>query len=97
MTPLTFSQFDEEVQNYPGSVILFFTATWATPAIKTRNFLQSSNLNIQIYSVDYDTERELVDKYSVRDIPIVYFIVNGVVQNFAYSVENENDLKVLIS
>ena len=77
MKPLTNAQYITEVVNYPGNVILFFTAPWAKPAIKTANFLRSTNLNVKIFSIDYDSERELVKKYSIREIPTVICVKNG--------------------
>jgi thioredoxin-like negative regulator of GroEL len=96
MTPLTLKDYNKEVRDFSGGVILFFTAKWAMPAIKTANFLQSTNLEIKIFSIDYDSERELVEQFSVRELPIVYFIRNGQTQAFAYEVTTEAQLKALI-
>jgi thioredoxin-like negative regulator of GroEL len=97
MKPLTLKDYQREVQDFPGPVILFFTALWATPAIKTADFLRSSNLEIKIFSVDYDTERELVEKFSVRDLPTVFFLRYGHIESYTYDgVTTEVQLKALI-
>ena len=96
MIPLSFKDYQKEVQDFPGAVILFFTALWAVPAIKTANFLLSSNLEIKIFSVDYDSERELVEKFSVRELPSIFFLRNGRTVGFAYEVTTEAELAALI-
>jgi len=97
MKPLTFLQYQTEVQNYPGSVILFFTAPWAVnQAVKTQDFLKSINLNVKLFSVDFDSEPELVEKFSVRFVPILYAIQNGTVKNLSMKCENQDDFYYLL-
>jgi len=96
MKPLTFADYNKEVRDFPGVVILFFTAPWAIPALKTASFLRSSNLEIKIFSVDYDSQRELVSLFSVRELPFVYCLRNGQVNSFAWHCETESELKELL-
>jgi thioredoxin-like negative regulator of GroEL len=95
MKPLTNSQYQSEVQNYPGSVILLFTALWCQPAIKTANFLRSTNLNTKIFSVDYDSERELDNQFSVRELPTVIGIFNGNTTFIGQTCENQTQLDTI--
>jgi hypothetical protein len=92
MKPLTFADYKKEVQDYAGTVILFFTAPWAKPALKTANFLQSTNLNLKIFSIDFDNERELVAKYSIRELPFLVCLTNGIVKTMSEKCETEADL-----
>jgi thioredoxin-like negative regulator of GroEL len=80
MTALTLANYKTQVTDYPGTVILFFHAPWDTPGLKTAKFLRSEGLIPQepkIFSVDYDTERELVQKFSVRELPQVFCLKSG--------------------
>ena len=96
MKPLSFKDFNKEVRDDLGTVILYFTAPWDTPGLKTASFLRSTNLEIKIFSVDYDTERELVSQFSIRELPSIYCLKNGQVNSFAYSCETEAELKTLL-
>ena len=97
MTPLTNSQYQTEVQNYPGSVILLFTALWDNAGIKTRVFLNSLPLsNVKIFSVDFDTERELVTKFSVRQLPEIYGLKAGEIMYIGPVCETEAEYKDIL-
>jgi hypothetical protein len=90
MEALTFKDFQSKVVEYPGYVILFFTATWDTIGINTRNFLDSLATDpavivpLKVFSVDYDGERELVEKFSVRNLPDIFGFHNGKLTGSAY-------------
>jgi thioredoxin-like negative regulator of GroEL len=95
MTPLTFKNYNSEVQDFPGTVILFFHAPWDTPGLKTARFLETVK-DIKIFLVDYDTERELVQKFSVRELPIVYCLRAGQTVSVCSGCETPEQLKGLI-
>jgi thioredoxin-like negative regulator of GroEL len=58
--------------------------------------VNESNLHIvKVYSVDYDTERELVEKFSVRNLPDIYAFKNGRLVGAAIHCTNDNELSLL--
>jgi hypothetical protein len=113
MTPLTNSQYQSEVQNYLGKVILLFTALWDNAGIKTRTFLNTLPANeihlalgdvppvrleiFKLFSVNYDTERELVQKFSIRELPEIISLKAGSVFCISFKCETEMELDHMLS
>jgi len=99
MKPLILKDYQAEVADYQGTVILFFTATWDIIGIDSKNYLESqieSNPDIKFFSVDYDVERELVNKFSVRAMPIIFGIKNGRTISMRYSCTFIDQWNILI-
>ncbi len=97
--PLTLKDYQAEVADYQGTVILFFTATWDTAGIDSKNYLESqieSNPDIKFFSVDYDVERELVNKFSVRFMPLIIVLKNGRTISMRYSCTFIDQWNILI-
>jgi thioredoxin-like negative regulator of GroEL len=97
MIPLAFKDYQKEVQDFPGTVILFFTSPWDTPGLKTAKFLRSFVKDgVKIFSVDYDSERELVQKFSVRVLPILFSLKAGEVVSTVSVCETPEQLQNLL-
>jgi thioredoxin 1 len=64
----------------PNTCVLKFGASWCGPC-RTLNpvmdEIAAENGDVQTYSIDCDTEKELTAKFQVRNIPVTVFIKDG--------------------
>ncbi len=72
--------FQTEVLNYQGKVIVDFWAEWCGPCKMLSPIIEEigqENKDIKIVKVDVDTENELASKYNVNSIPTVMIFDHG--------------------
>ena len=72
-------QFENEVNN--KNVIVQLSADWCGPGKVLTPVLQdvAGHYNIDVFKVNIDSSPGIVKKYTVRSIPKILFIKNGVV------------------
>ena len=76
--------FQTEVLNYQGKVIVDFWAEWCGPCKMLSPIIEEigqENKDIKIVKVDVDTENELASKYNVNSIPTVMIFEHGQLKN----------------
>ncbi|MDY3051892.1 MAG: thioredoxin [Ndongobacter sp.] len=74
-------QFQDEVLNGEGVVLVDFFATWCGPCKMLTPILEqiSDELKgVRILSVDVDEERALAEQYSIFSVPTMMIFKNGV-------------------
>ena len=74
------NNFQEEVVNYKGLVLVDFNATWCGPCRMLKPILEelnSKNKDIKIVSIDVDDNNSLARKYGVMSIPCLVLIKDG--------------------
>jgi len=70
----------EEILNSPDRVALDFYGDWCGPYKQMLPILKKVNKsedNITFYKVDIDTNKDIVETYSIKSIPTVVVIENG--------------------
>ena len=78
---ITAKDFDEEVNNSTGGVVVDFYATWCGPCRMLRPLLEDiseEHQNVKFLSIDVDEAEELAYKFGVNSIPCVVFFRDGV-------------------
>lgn len=91
MTQLTNDNFEVEVGSYKGAVLIIFTAAWDTIGANTIAYLSSlpdPDKHWKICTVNYDVERALAVRYTIRKVPFVIAIKDGVAITSASTCEN---------
>ena len=80
VTKVDKNNFQEEVVNYKGIVMVDFFAEWCGPCKMTGpviDDLSEEMKNINFVKVDVDTDQELSSQYNVFSIPTFIIFKNG--------------------
>ena len=78
---VTTRNFESEVLEHDGPILVFFTADWCpycqrtVPSIKTVAEMFAGDL--KVVTIDYDKNPKLVEGMKVRGIPALYIIRDG--------------------
>lgn len=83
---VTKNNFDKEVLEHKGLVLVDFYADWCGPCMMLKQELENvgkNNKDLKICKINTDEEQELAIKFGVMTIPTVYIYKDGkVVSNF---------------
>jgi thioredoxin 1 len=78
---VTKADWEREVLQHPGWVLVDFTAVWCGPcralAPLLDRFAQENAERVKIVKLDTDADEEIYDQYGVRTIPTVIAFKNG--------------------
>lgn len=83
MTNLSASNFDSEVTNFQGLVLVDFWAPWCQPCLRISPVLEEiandlkEKTNFKIVKLNTDDEMELSQKFQIMSIPNMKFFKNG--------------------
>lgn len=93
----TDANFTEEVENFAGTVLVDFWATWCGPCLMLAPVIEkiahdyADKEDVKIVKLDVDQYPELAMKHNVTALPTLKFFKNGqlVGESRAYQPENE--------
>ncbi|MBO4950508.1 MAG: thioredoxin [Clostridia bacterium] len=77
---ITTAEFENEVLNAKGTVLVDFFATWCGPCkmlVPLLDELSAKNPNVKIVKIDVDEETPLAIKYGVASIPTLLLFKDG--------------------
>lgn len=77
---LTWDNFEEEVTNYQGTVLIDFWATWCGPCkmiAPTIEEIAEECKDVKVCKVNVDEELKLAMKYGVSSIPTLMVFKDG--------------------
>lgn len=80
---ITKENFDEEVRNYKGTVLLDFWAGWCAPCMMLSpvvSEIAEEFDNIKVGKVNVDEQPELSTAFRVESIPLLVVVKDGVIQ-----------------
>ena len=98
---VTIKNFEDEVLNYEGLVLVDFWATWCGPCRRFADVLHAldddQDVNVKICKVNIDEEEDLTNGFKIMSIPTVLVYKNGkLVENFLGG-RSLNEMKNLVS
>lgn len=83
MKELNVNEFDINVLENDGIVLVDFSATWCGPCKMQKPVLEEleDEVDFDIYSVDVDDNPTLAGKYNVNAVPSMMLFKGGVLKN----------------
>lgn len=90
----TQQNFESEVINYPGKVLVDFWASWCGPCQMLSPIIDEiSQLfpDLKIVKVDIDSQSDLANQYQVTSIPQVIIFENGKIKNTIIGFHQKKD------
>jgi len=90
--------FDEEVINYNGTVIVDFYGSWCMPCKMLAPIVEKvvKDQNIKLAKVDVDDNEELVKRYKIMSVPTLLIFKNGEHVSTSTGVVSENRILELV-
>ena len=93
---LTNENFENEVLNFKGKVLVDFWATWCGPckmiAPVVEEIAEEFSGKIKVGKINVDQEPELSIKYGIVSIPTILIFENGKIINKAIGYHNKEEL-----
>lgn len=96
---ITKENFDKEVLQAEGTVLVDFWASWCgpcrmiAPAVEK---ISEEHPDVKVCKVNIDDEQELAIKYGVMSIPTLMVVKNGEVVNTAVGLRPKEEIEELL-
>ena len=77
---ITKDNFESEVLQYPGTVLLDFWASWCGPCRMLSPIVEEvseERTDIKVGKINVDEEEELAERFNVMSIPMLVLFRNG--------------------
>ena len=96
-TTLTVDNFEEEVLNQEGYVLVDFWATWCGPCMRQGPIVEElGEEGYAVGKVDVDQNMELAQQFRVMSIPTLIVFKNGEEAHRLVGLTEKEDLKKLL-
>ena len=95
---ITKENFESEILNYQGVVIVDFYGTWCMPCKMLAPIVQkvANENNIKLAKIDIDVNDELVKEFKIVSVPTLKIFKNGKEINSTVGLISENKLLELV-
>lgn len=97
---ITKENFDDEVRNYKGTVLLDFWAGWCGPCMMLSPVLSEIAMEldgtVKVGKVNVDEQPELSMAFNVERIPLLVLVKDGVIQKQSVGVIPKNQILQMI-
>ena len=99
ITNVTKENFDKEVMQAEGTVLIDFWAAWCGPCRMIAPAVEKiaeERPDVKVCKVNIDDEQELAIKYGVMSIPTLVVVKNGEIVNTAVGLRPKEEIEALL-
>ena len=99
ITNVTKENFDKEVMQAEGTVLIDFWAAWCGPCRMIAPAVEKiaeERPDVKVCKVNIDDEQELAIKYGVMSIPTLMVVKNGEIVNTAVGLRPKEEIEALL-
>ena len=99
ITNITKENFDKEVMQAEGTVLIDFWAAWCGPCRMIAPAVEKiaeERPDVKVCKVNIDDEQELAIKYGVMSIPTLMVVRNGEIANKAIGLRPKEEIEALL-
>lgn len=93
---ITKENFDKEVRNYKGTVLIDFWAGWCGPCMMLSPVIseiaEELDGKVKVGKVNVDEQPELASAFKVESIPLLVVVKDGVIQKHYVGVIPKNSI-----
>ena len=98
---ITKENFDEEVRNYKGTVLLDLWATWCGPCMMIAPVIaeiaEEFQGKVKVGKINVDEQPELAAAFRCESIPMLVVVKDGAVHNMTVGVQPKDEIVKMIS
>lgn len=99
ITNVTKENFDKEVMQAEGTVLVDFWAAWCGPCRMIAPAVEKiaeERPDVKVCKINIDDEQELAIKYGVMSIPTLMVVKNGEIVNTAVGLRPKEEIEALL-
>ncbi len=96
---LTKENFEQEVLQAKGTVLVDFWATWCGPCQMIAPFVHAiaeERADVKVGKIDVDTQPELAIQYKVMSIPTLLVFKDGVLADKAIGLRSKEQIEAML-
>ena len=99
ITNITKENFDKEVMQAEGTVLIDFWAAWCGPCRMIAPAVEKiaeEHPEVQVFKINIDDEQELAIRHGVMSIPTLMVVKNGEIVNTAVGLRPKEEIEALL-